>query len=317
MTKKKKIVLVVLLAVIGLPLVLMLAAFAWFRWEGATNGSVMTSGEARKYLLYVPKSYDRSKPTPLIISFHAAALRPQSEMEISRWNEVADQLGFIVVYPSGSDLPRVWPGGTRSLPRDVKYISDLIDKLAGEYNIDPRRIYADGMSNGGGMSFALSCKLGDRIAAAGAVSSAQTLPWERCDGSKPVPLIVFHGTADRFAPYHGGASPVAPEPFPDIPEWIARAAQRNQCKASPVETRVSPSVRRLSYGDCAGNADVVFYSVEGGGHTWPGGGPLPEWIVGPTTHEISADRIMWDFFMAHPLGGAKQAASSQSSALSR
>ena len=48
------------------------------------------------------------------------------------------------------------------------------------------------------------------------------------------------------------------------------------------------------------NADVILYTVEGGGHTWPGGKPLPERIVGRTTHEINASRIMWEFFLQHP-----------------
>ena len=77
-------------------------------------------------------------------------------MEISRWNDLADEHGFIVVYPSGSGFPRVWPMGPRSLGRDVRFISDLIDELEAEYNIDPTRVYADGMSIGGGMAFALS-----------------------------------------------------------------------------------------------------------------------------------------------------------------
>lgn len=297
---RKKIIFGVLAIVIGLPLLLIAVAITWFRMEGKTNGTVVTSGMERKYLLHVPKTYDRSKPAPLIISFHAAALRPQAEMEISGWNHLADERGFIVVYPSGSEIPRVWPMGPHSLQRDVQYISDLIDKLEAEYNIDPNRIYADGISNGGGMAFALSCKLSNRIAAVGAVAAAQTLPWDRCGDSRPVPMVAFHGTADKFAPYRGGSSPVSPDRFPSILDWTDRAARRNQCKGAPSVTRATASVRQLAYTNCAQNADVVLYTVEGGGHTWPGGKALPEWIVGPTTREISACKIMWDFFMQHP-----------------
>jgi len=238
----------------------------------------------------------------LIISLHPAATWPAAEMEISRWNELADEQGFIVVYPSGSDEPRVWPMGPRSLGRDVRFISDLIDKLEAAYNIDPTRIYADGMSNGGGMAFALSCRLSDRIAAVGAVAAAQALPWNECGSSKPVPTVAFHGTADQFAPYQGGSSPVSADPFPNIRVWTARVAQRNQCKGDPVEARISSSVRRLAYKNCAENADVILYTVEGGGHTWPGGKPLPEWTVGRTTRDINATRVMWEFFVEHRRG---------------
>jgi polyhydroxybutyrate depolymerase len=191
--------------------------------------------------------------------------------------------------------PQIW----NTLGRDVIFISDLIDKLEAEYNIDPNRIYANGMSNGGGMAFALSCKLTDRIAAVGAVAAAQEEPWN-CGDSKPVPTIAFHGTADKLAPYQGGPSPIAPIPFANIPEWTARVAGRNHCKGDPIETRISPSVRRLPYTNCAENADVILYTVEGGGHTWPGGRHLPEWITGHTPDDLDASRVMWDFFVQHP-----------------
>ncbi len=51
--------------------------------------------------------------------------------------------------------------------------------------------------------------------------------------------------------------------------------------------------------DCA--SDVIFYTITGGGHTWPGGKPLPEWLTGATTTEIDATRLMWEFFQEHPL----------------
>ena len=295
--------------VIGLPLAFVGMVLALGYWMDQTNGTIVSSGVTRRYLLYVPNNYDQSKPTPLIISMHGGALWPAAEQAISRWNDVADEHGFLVVYPAGTGAffdglgpgTSIWPMGPRSLGRDVRFISDLIDKLEAEYNIDPARIYADGMSNGGGMAFALSCKLADRIAAIGAVAGAQMLEWERCGDSRPVPTVVFHGTADRFALYRGGPSPVAPGAFPSIPDWTARVARRNQCQGDPSATRITASVRRLAYTNCAENADVILYTIEGGGHTWPGGKPLPEWLLGRTTREISACRVMWEFFVQHPL----------------
>jgi polyhydroxybutyrate depolymerase len=163
----------VLTIVIGLPVAFILTAFACFCVMDNTNGTIVSSGVTRRYLLYVPKTYDRSRPAPLVISLHAGAVWPAVEMHISRWNELAEQHGFLVVYPEGSGAsfgglgpgPQVWPMGPRTLGRDVRFISDLIDKLEAEYNIDPTRIYADGMSIGGGMAFRLSCRLSDRIAA--------------------------------------------------------------------------------------------------------------------------------------------------------
>src|SRR5205814_8339625 len=141
------------------------------------NGSFVSSGEKREYLLYVTRSYDRSKPTPLVISMHGAGLWGASQRDISRWNELADSKGFIVVYPSGlgGKGVRVWraePGD--DLMKDVRFISELIDTLKATYNIDSTRIYANGLSNGGGLPVALSRRPPTRNPAQGSVPHAHT-----------------------------------------------------------------------------------------------------------------------------------------------
>jgi polyhydroxybutyrate depolymerase len=76
--------------------------------------------------------------------------------------------------------------------------------------------------------------------------------------------------------------------------------KKNQCTGELANTRVTPDVRRLAYTNCSANADVILYTIEGGGHTWPGGEPLPEWIAGRTTNEIKSTTILWDFYVQHP-----------------
>ncbi len=189
--------------------------------------------------------------------------------------------------------------------REVRFISELIDKLEAAYNIDPARIYADGLSNGGGMAFVLSCTLSDRIAAIGMVASAQLLPWSWCTGRRAVPMIAFHGTADPMTPYTGGRTWVAPDTFPSIPRWAASWARRNGCGAKPVESEVAPDVTRIEYTHCADDAAVVLYKIQGGGHSWPGGKPMPEWFVAPTSNGVDATSVMWRFFREHPLREAR------------
>jgi polyhydroxybutyrate depolymerase len=246
-------------------------------------------------------------------------------MNLSHWNGLADEYGFIVVYPSGSELPVPWPsflpGGPRmwhtfsvgaGLERDIRFISELIDTLQSAYNIDPGRIYVNGMSNGGGMAFVLSCTLSDRVAAVGMVAPAQSLPPGWCTDTRPIPMIAFHGDADSMVPYDGGPlgdpfNPVKPV-FPAVREFVASWAERNQCAASPVESTVALDVTRLEYLNCAEGAAVVLYTLSGGGHTWPGGKPLPKWWVGPTSDSIDATRQMWAFFREHRLRGVQTAA---------
>jgi polyhydroxybutyrate depolymerase len=292
------------LLLLSVPPVVALGEAVSFFSRNATNESIQSSGIKRDYLLYVPRSYDRRKPTPLVISMHAAGLWAAAQMQTSQWNRIADREGFIVVYPEGTDLggPRIFHvERSAGLMLDVLYISDMIDTLRAHYHIDPAMIYANGLSNGGGMSFVLSCTLGDKIAAVGLVASAQTLPFEWCPDTRPVPMIAIHGTADPVTPYHGGTSWVSRRGFPDIPGWVEKWARRNQCAPQAVDRDVARDITRRSYYRCAYNADVVLYSVRGGGHTWPGGEPLPEWMVGKTSNSIDASQEMWQFFKQHRL----------------
>ena len=271
-----------------------------------TNRKILSSSILRKYLLYVPPSYNPDRPTPLVISFHGFAEWPAHQMEISRWNDLADEQGFIVAYPCGTGFPLRWriygEAGMENDPaKDVQFISDLIDQLEGEYNIDPVRIYANGLSNGGGMTVSLSCRLAGRIAAVGTVSGAFLIPWDDCRPSRPVPLIAFHGTADPIVPYSGGNSRRFDLPFPAIPDWIAEYARRGGCTGDPKPLPGNGEASGIQYSNDSGNMDVVFYTIQGGGHSWPGGGSLPKIIVGHTSQDIDATRTIWDFFQKHPL----------------
>lgn len=296
------------LLLLGLASGLTLLAAVAYWLSDRTNGSLVSGGVTRKYLLHVPKNYDPARPVALVISIHGYAEWPAHQMQQSGWNELAEQYGFIVVYPSGLGLPKRWRiGGIPNRPSDpepeVTFISDLIDKLSGQYNIDPARIYANGFSNGGGLSFALSCRLSERIAAIGCVGGAYLLPWSDCQSARPVPVIVFHGTADPIVPYQGGPSRSFNLPFPTIPEWVEELALQHGCTGSPKAIFAQGNVSGFQYNGNAAGAEVVFYSIAGGGHAWPGGKPLPKFIVGQHSAEINATRTIWDFFQRHPLPG--------------
>jgi polyhydroxybutyrate depolymerase len=296
--------LVAILGLIALPAIVALADAVSFALENRSNGVVLSSGERREYLLHVPVSYDASKPVPLVISLHGAGGWPVQQMQLSGWNRLADREGFIVVYPAGLGGfgPPIWhTGNERRAAGDVRFIADLIDKLEREYAIDRERIYVNGLSNGGGMSFVLSCTMSDRIAAVGLVSSAQMLSWSWCTDRRSVPMIAFHGTADRMAPYNGGESWVGPVPFLSLPRFVASWARRNGCAPEPIESRPAADVTRREYTRCAGDAAVVFYTVHGGGHVWPGGERLPVWFAGRDSRSVDATREMWAFFRAHRL----------------
>jgi polyhydroxybutyrate depolymerase len=301
--KRRGIALALVLSMLALPAVAVVIGAALHYFENRTSGTIVVSGYARPYIVHVPATYDPRKPTALVLSMHGAMNWPAFQMRVSGWNRLADEQGFIVAYPGGegAGLAIFNMRGARTPARmpDVVFISQLIDKLQASYNIDAARIYANGLSNGGGMSFVLSCALSHRIAAVGLVASAQTLPWEWCTDTKPVPMIAFHGTADALTPYRGGKVSLAPEPFPSIPEWTAKWARRNRCANAVISA--TGGIARLEYAGCADDASVVLYTIAHGGHTWPGGLQLPEWILGETNRDIDATRVMWEFYEKHGL----------------
>lgn len=291
----------IILAIVGLLLLGAVIIAVLFSWLDRTNGMIVSSGQDRRYLLYVPTSYNPARPTPLVISIHGFAEWPAHQSQISGWNHLADEYGFIVVYPSGTGFPKRWRAsgqaeGSGDPMVDVLFISHLIDELGRRYNIDRARVYANGLSNGGGLAYMLGCALSDRIAAVGSVSGAYVYPLDECNPSRPVPMIAFHGTGDSIVPYTGGPSREFGVSFPVIPNWMAARAKINGCDESPADLPASGEVSGIRYSGCAQEADVVLYTIRGGGHAWPGGDPMPVWIVGHTTQDIDATRVMWEFF---------------------
>jgi polyhydroxybutyrate depolymerase len=302
---RRWLVLTFVIACITVPSVFVFFAAASSAAGNSGTQTLVSAGLRREYILHVPPTYDPSRPAPLVMSLHGAGNWPAFQMHATRWNQVADEHGFLVVYPGGEGATiktfHLRGRATPSRMPDVVFISELVDHLSKSYNIDRRAIYANGLSNGGGATFVLSCALSDRIAAFGVVGAAVTMPMDWCTQTRPAPLIAFHGTADRQTPYDGGKVWIAPLPFPSIPEWTARWAARNGCFPTPVDVMIAADVTRREYRACTDDADVVFYRIEGGGHTWPGGPPFPEWLLGKTTQNVDATREMWAFFSRHRL----------------
>ena len=291
-------------------IVLILGVFLYFKvrdWSSNEKSGFINSFEdTRTYLLYVPDSYNRSEPAPLVIALHGYGSKPSDIQFTSRWNELADAEGFLVAYPAADFSPKRWRTSasisTMEDPqRDVQFISDLIDNLEVKYNIDPDRIYVNGISQGGGMTYVIACSLAERVAAVGSVAGAYSYPLEQCIPSRPMPVIAFHGDADAIVPYLGGGYAAYNVTFLPTPDWVSWWAEHNQCAASNDVAQAS-EIDRTDYQDCALGADVVFYTIQGGGHTWPGdpsSTDSAEW--GYTTHQNDATRLMWEFFNTHPM----------------
>jgi polyhydroxybutyrate depolymerase len=283
---------------------------------GDSARTLTSGGIERCYLLHVPPGYDPAQPIPLVISLHGFASRPEGQRDLSQWNEIADRATFAVAYPQGTHAPLRWnsfPESGAGGVDDVQFMRNMLADAAEIVAVDPSRIYVNGMSNGGAMTHRLACDLADRVAAFGNVAGPAIDPPDSCNPTRPVPIIAFFGTADPLVRYEGGRTAgigwlqrIAQLTGGSMPtlnmmpaeKWIAGWAERNGCNLTPEPIPASGDVHGIRYTGCQDNAEVVFYTIEGGGHTWPGGNPIP---VGKTSQNIDASETMWDFFQAHPL----------------
>jgi polyhydroxybutyrate depolymerase len=282
----------------------------------------ITVGELKRtYKVHVPPSSGKDTPLPLVIVLHggfgnAYAIEMQSEMSL-----FADKAGFVVAYPEGlgkalmPSVGRSWNGGECCNPAaarkidDVAFIAAMIDDLAKKVNIDRKRVYATGLSNGAIMSYRLACDLSDRIAAIAPVGGPNTTI--SCTPAHPVSVIHFHGTADPCSPYTGGpgggcaakALGFEPKPIfntPPIPEIVKNWAGRIHAPLTPRTTLQKGAVTCITYGPGDEGAEAALCTIEGGGHTWPGGvEKLQSSLVGTVNRDISANQVMWEFFQRH------------------
>jgi polyhydroxybutyrate depolymerase len=277
---------------------------------GQTDEEITSSEMTRTYRRMVPSSAEAGTPLPVVFNFHGLGSNAEEQNAFSGMEDLGEHEGFVVITPQGRGTLPFWAFSNPANP-DFVLVSDIVAATADALCIDLARVYATGMSNGGLMSSGLACRLPDTIAAVSAVSGLAY--FDDCDTSRPVAVQVIYGTADQVLPYEGGIGDRLQEAgipdvgFPGIPESMADWAALAGCDPEPEEEVISDEVTRLEWPNCAGDAAVVHYRVEGGGHTWPGtpllDGAAEENVsqrLGFTTDDIDASELAWEFFRAHP-----------------
>ena len=273
----------------------------------------LTIGEQKRtYLVNVPKNYNPGRPTPVVLALHGAAMNGAMMVWFSGLNKTSEEGGFIVVYPSGtgSGAFLTWNAGgfkgrmAQDRADDVAFVGKLLDDLGAVVNIDSKRVYACGMSNGGMMCYRLAAELSDRIAAiapvAGTIAIAESNP------KRPVPVIHFHGSKDNIVPFEmtKGKSPSFMR-LKGVEESIQTWVKLDGCETVPKTDILSKDndemkVTRKTYGGGKEGTEVVLVVIENGGHTWPGQQP-PVSFIGKSVKAVSANDLMWAFFQKHPL----------------
>jgi poly(3-hydroxybutyrate) depolymerase len=249
-----------------------------------TTHKITHDGKERTYLLTVPKASD-DKPRSLVMALHFYPGSGEALQQLTGFSAVAEREGFLVAYPDGLN------GGFNALmccgsEDDVGFIRAVIDKLTRDHKIDPDRIYATGISNGGDLTYRLAAELPGVFAGIAPVSGGMTGDWiQKKTGNlptRPVSLITFIGERDRYA----GAF------MAGVKFW--REALKCEVEDSPVAgTDLS-----LSQGTCADKSAVAIYSMPQMGHAWPGGDSKAGLAYTPSP--INATELIWAFFREHP-----------------
>jgi len=294
--------------------------------SGASMQTIDVGGAERTYRRYLPDD-GRQAPRPLVINLHGLSSNIQQQTAISAFEPLAQQERFIVLTPQGEGRIPGWRVTADASNPDIVFIKAMLDQVEATACVDTARVYAAGLSNGGILSSLLACFMSDRIVAIGLVSGI--LRPAGCAPGRPVPAIVFWGEKDVVLPYCGGVGPVigallsgkpldtvltpACPPtddagFPPVEQVVAAWAAADGCAATPVVLPAGTDVQERVFTGCAGGASVRFFVVSDGGHTWPGSKAMQALsaspaaaIIGYTTDQIDATRLIWSFFRGYAI----------------
>jgi polyhydroxybutyrate depolymerase len=263
--------------------------------------SIMSGGIYRNYRVYIPAMYTGTTARPMVFDLHGYTSSASAEQAYSNFMPIADTANVIFVYPNGtfSGGYQYWNAGFGTAVDDIGFISDLIDTLKTQYNIDANMIYSCGMSNGGYMSHTLACALNNKIAAVASVTGTMTtLQYSTCVPNRPVPVMQVSGTADPTVTYTGMSGSEAIDTV--VKYWRVN----DNCNPTPVFTAVPNTsttdgctAEHYVYNGGDMGSTVEFYKIIGGGHTWPGS----PFTIGVTNRDFSASAEIWRFFRKYKL----------------
>lgn len=279
--------------------------------QQSLSKTLMHDGIERAYTLYVPANYTADEAAPLVFNLHGYGSNAFEQGIYGNFNSIADTAGFLLIIPDGTlDLSGTthWNVGgwtIGSTVDDVGFVEAMIDATAMEYNLDAKRVYSTGMSNGGFMSFLLACQLSDKIAAVASVTGSMTpQTYNACNPQHPTPIMQIHGIQDGVVPYNG--DPLWTQSIQNVVDyWV----DYNNCTTEPLTFEVpdvnmedgSTAVRILHEGGDAG-ATVEHYRIDGGDHTWPG----TALVFDGTNLDFNASEVIWQFFAKYDLDGLRE-----------
>ncbi|MFL5826530.1 MAG: alpha/beta hydrolase family esterase [Thermoleophilaceae bacterium] len=262
--------------------------------RAATRGSsyvtLNVAGIARTALVHVPRNASGGHRLPVVLALHGSGGTGNFMASYSGLGALSDQAGFVGVFPSAMAPARHWNIGDDApgAADDIQFIQALLDRVRRANCVDPNRVYATGVSNGGGMVAKLGCELNSRFAAIAPVAGGYS-QLGRCRARRPTSVLEVHGTADAVVPYNGRG----PDHDGSVPEYVAGWQQFDHCPAQPASKRFLASRAQLFvWQPCAKGATVAHLKLYGGAHAWPGANPPDRGL--PIA--VNAAQQVWTFF---------------------
>ncbi|HMP90183.1 MAG TPA: alpha/beta fold hydrolase [Kiritimatiellia bacterium] len=281
-------------------------------WTGLSRHEMHDGRHERYYLMYVPGNLDLRNTIPVILALHGGGGSPEHFAKLTGFNNLADNQGFVVVYPSGTGVGvrrLFWnvlltdTYATRENIDDLAFIKSVISDVKDRLVLPSLKFYATGFSQGGMLCFRMACdeELSSQIVAIATVGATMTVSSDDCRSIVPFPILAIHGDADPFNSYQGGVSERAPRhdrvARPGFNETIEFWISRNNVSAASGKKYSQGGLRTEAFSNQEGVPLVVACTIEGGGHVWPGSNEnLPVWLVGKTSRDINATPMIWNFF---------------------
>ena len=275
------------------------------RGSGDYRFSFVHDGITREYLVHVPQSYRPGRPTPMLVALHGGGGDADFQADDSKYKLISksEQAGFIAVFPNGysrfpSGMLATWNAGSccgaaqKNDIDDVGFIREVIHRMERQASIDPRRIFATGMSNGAMMSWRLACEAPEIRGIAPVEGTDNTAA---CKPAHPVAVIEFHAADDPNVPFNGGvgAGP-SHTSYVSVPATQAKWVQLDRADTVSKRVLTVPGAHCDLHPAKAAGAPVELCVTDTGGHSWPGGG-TQQGRKQPSM-AISANDLMWNFF---------------------
>jgi len=269
------------------------------------KGNFDFEGRTRNYKVFLPENYSNVTNLPLMVYLHAYDWTPEQEMINTQMNLVADTAEFIVVYPYAISLHWSNGGEDPDWPNpdidDVGFINALIDTLNNSFSIDLERIYVCGFSAGGFMTYRLACQLSHRFAAVASVAGLiNNSVVDNCYPDHTIPVLHVHGTSDDIVPFIGGAYNLSVDQVIHYFAGLNGCVQVDTVQLPDIDQTDECTVEKISYTNCNGESNIIFFKVINGGHSWPSATKDYSW-AGNRNLDINASVEIWNFFKNYKL----------------